>query len=217
MATYAIGKKLSNQILARAEQVNQVFVPKSTAVTTDVADHIYNKIYGQYTDALDKVPQQFFKMHDEIYLSEFEGTYLSASFKLSKARPFPTQPIPNGHPAAKNSYSYQTHFLSLTTSADWEPIRQTLAEYQAKAKAARNEASVFSNFVDNLIKNNKTVQRILTVWPAFIDLLPPELQASYKSAKRRKVAAARLPEGVDVDAMTARVTAYKIIAASGAG
>lgn len=199
---------LEGNVHTQVTAINNALKPGPHSIPTSVADHIYEKIYGKYIEAMEKLPPDFFKYAETLYVARFEKMSVAVDIKLSRARPFPHAPVKGLHSAVSGQWASYPNWVTLEHSPDWDDVRSAFSVYHASKIAADAQATKFADFVRKLMEMNGTVTRCVAAWPAFLELLPENVRLAYKSGKRRKVKC-HIPEGFDVDAMTARVTAYK--------
>lgn len=208
MATVRFSKELQDEIIKRAKAVfdKQLETAKNSRPDNEWGEKIYDTLYGQYTTALNAVPQMFLSTNNKFKVEQVGSLSCGLEFTLNSARPFPKE-IPDTEYAKKSSGYYGNEYV-LKDHLVWGEFFAEVKSWQDRIKAIQTKRDEFVGQVQKIINAHATLAPALKMWQPLWDLIPEE----YKERHRKVVEREKKETVVDVDlsSMTAAVVANKI-------
>lgn len=200
MATVKLGANIRDSILQVARQRFQAKV--DAARLSRPGDHwgdiIYEKLFGDYKDVLDAVPQSFLTMYSEIHLQGVCNERADLRFKLTDAVPFPS----NWNSELARGHSY---FYSLTMHDEWMPLHNEVVAWQTRIKQAETQMQEFLKNMIQILAAYSTLAPALKAWPPLWEYVPEDIKERHRAIEKKKVELS-----VDLDKLTAMATANKL-------
>jgi hypothetical protein len=209
MATVRFSKELQDEIIKRAKAVfdNQIVaVEESRPDATAWAEKIYNILFGEYTPALNAVPQEFLYMVDQIDVGRIGDTRCDLRFKLLNPRPW-TRKFKDTEYARSNS-GYDSTSINLLNHPAWAELHAEVKAWQERVTAVKNKREGFVTQVKQIIEAHATLAPALKMWPPLWDLVPEKYKEKHREVVERTKKDVEIQ--VDLGALTAAVVANKI-------
>jgi hypothetical protein len=208
MATVKFSKELRDAILDKARSVfTKQFTAWEEKRPADTwGDVIYDKLYGQYTPAINAVPSMFFTTVDKIRVAKFGDISMEIAFKLSSPRVHPKD-VPDTE-LAKSAGSYYSHDYVLKQHPEWESLFAEVLRWRDEKESIIRKQSEFVTQVNQVINAYETLAPALKMWPPLWELVPER----YKERHREIVTRSKkdINVSVDLDKMTAITVAHKL-------
>ena len=202
MATVKLGATIRDSIIQVARQRFQAKVDAAKLARPEHhwGDIIYEKLFGEYKDVLNAVPQSFLTMYSEIHLQSVCDQKADLRFTLTDAVPFPS----NWNSELARGHSY---FYSLTMHDEWMPLHNEVVVWQSRIKQAETQMQEFLNNMRQVLAAYSTLAPALKAWPPLWDYVPEDIKERHRAIEKREKR--KVEVAVDLDKLTAMATANK--------
>lgn len=188
------------------------------SVSTDLADKIYDELFGRYAQVFAQYPPGFcstsdtfvvdrVRMPDSKYLS-----YLDAKFKMSTARPFPADKFVCHSTKVSISNWGSGPRLNMENFAFASEATTAFLNHLIHLYKSRTNIQTIATHIQEAMDIYVSVEAILAAIPAIKVLLPADLAARVKNPRRRRVYPTA-SEQEKIDGIQALLTAMKIAGA----
>lgn len=209
MATVKFSGELRELILTNARNVfnKQIAAWEEKRPSHTWGDFIYDKLYGEYTPAINAVPAMFFSTIDKIRVERFGDINEDIVFNLSNPRVHPRE-IPDNE-FAKSSSSYYSNNYILKQHPAWEALFAEVLEWRTARESIIQKRTEFVTQVQKVITAYETLAPALKVWPPLWELVPERYKERHREVVTRTKKEVAL-ESVDLNKMTAITVAHKL-------
>ena len=216
MATVRFSEDLKTKITSKAEAM---FSEREEAAKKnfppDWAERIYDTMYVDTKDRMLAMPAGYFAMSDDIAFAGFKGRGydeerdIDVCLEMKEERPFPASTSKKEHGISEDSSRWGMHSLD-ADDPRWDTVK---AEYGTLLTAYHKivkEREAFVVGVKAVLEAYSTLAPALKAWPALWDLLPSATQDRHRLVVERKKGEVRVGAEVDLNKLTAYVTADKL-------
>lgn len=211
MATVRFSESLRSQIRTNARNL---FTAEGEAVEKSFNKQLlagmYERLFGSYTQHINKVPPEFFKMVKWLDIHVHRGAS-PVAYEMDRDRPVPFRDFKDeGRFRIGTHYSVPDVYLD-SDCPDWDALREEYEAWRMRKIQHNTKVSDYVNMVGKIIESHATLAPALKVWPALWELIPEDIKERHKQVREsRKNKVKEELEDVDFGKLTAAVTVSKL-------
>lgn len=196
MATVRISQELRSAVTVNIKKmfVEQKLNAERMPIDVDPI-YTYNKLFTNYIEDMEKLPECFFKLHSSITIQYVHGIPLNKDYDLGMPLRFPVNfgGVADDNPHVKVNYAgYGAWSISLLPNEHgyWDyMLHSVMARHDAMTKASNDEMALVEA-ASVVLNSCGSLAQALKVWPALWDVLPTEYRDKHneKTEKKTRVA-----------------------------
>ena len=218
MAVVRFSKELRYTIINNAKNIHRpAIVAANDAAPTDWADRIYDLMFQDTSILMEALPEGYMDTRNQFTISGFgnEGDE-RVSMEMSKRRRWPESIAKEGnsHGLAGGSGSSYSGYILDPNDPRWDEFKAVYNTFTTGVIEAETTQARFVNGVGAVIEKHQTLSPALKEWPALWDLIPEDKKDRHREIverSRRSPTVSSTGEVIDLDSLTATVTAKKLM------
>ena len=211
MATVRFSEALRGQIRKNAHNLFASQIEAADqSFNKQLFDGLYERLFGDYTEHLNKVPPEFFKQVQRLDIHVHRGAQ-AVLYEMGREYPVPIRDfsIP-GRFRMTSHYSAPDVYLD-SDCPEWDALREEYEAWRVRKTEVNTKLVEFQNMVGKIIESHATLAPALKVWPALWELIPEDVKERHKQIKEsRRNKVKKELEDVDFGKLTAAVTVSKL-------
>jgi len=189
MATVRFSEELRETILKNA---GGLYVAREVAAMANrpvyVVERVYDLVMAPYAAGIAKLPAVFFRSASMIVISTVADVAIPTSLESAKIEnryitPYEFPAL--GHVTVSGGY-YGSNQWKLENTPETAPIIDEIRVWAEGIYKVRAERDKFVEGVKSIITAYETLGPAIKVWPALIDLLPPQAREKHELVVERK-------------------------------
>lgn len=208
MAVVRITKGLSDDIIRIASNKFTDVIKKAedSRPGHHWGDIIYDKVFGEYADALAKLPLGVMDTTSKMTIQYVCGISTSLVFELSTTRHWP-RTIPDSVPAER---AYYGGVLILKDDLMWSELHAEVSAWRQRVDQARQRREDFLTGVRKVLSEFSTLAPALKAWPPLWELVPEYAKNKHKEVVVRDKKTKPEIDTTTLGKLTGAMTAVKL-------
>jgi|TARA_Y100000296_G_scaffold55313_1_gene63463 hypothetical protein len=219
MATVRFSGELKQDILSKARRLfDEKKAKASENYGADWGQIIYDGVFLETKTQMLALPGYYFERSNALIFDGFRGgawdheSNVRIRVGLTEELPFPEKLPEGSHGLVKLIRGSDGIFELDSDDPRWKELKEEYKVYTTTLGEIRKECEEFVEGVEKVIETYATLAPALKAWPALWDLLPNHTKDRHREVDKRttKAKAAEVAQEVDLNRLTAHVTADKL-------
>ena len=230
MATVRFSEELKQRVISNARRVHTESINKAEEnYPKDWGDRLYDLMFRDTKVAMNALPKGYFKLMGEVRIEGFtedirypreanrdtkRGRLIVLQLSGQKPWPNDMKDVAGGSTGVSSvGSSYYSSVTLDPTDSRWDDFKVEYNTFLDNCEAAVNKQHDFVAGVRQVLDTYSTLGPALKAWPALWDLIPEDKKERHREVlekRSRSVPTNELGEAIDLNSLTAVVTADKL-------